>query len=232
MLPALPYNRRVSVTVRKRMKEFDSSAVKAILFDVYGTLVEICDKRAPFRQLIQIGANQGRKPSAEDAGILMGQPVGLQEAADLLGIRLTDVDRERLERELNAEVTSITPFEDTLPALNELKNRGFKLGLCSNLALDYAAPIVTVLPFTLDAYVWSFDTAAIKPDPIIYARACQRLYCAPGDVLMVGDTVEADVEGPRAFGMQALLLDRKQRYRTRDSLPSLSVLCDIMKGSA
>jgi HAD superfamily hydrolase (TIGR01493 family) len=214
------------------MEEFDSSAVKVILFDVYGTLVDIDDKRAPFRQLIDIGAGQGRQPSDKDAALLMGQPVGLREAAELLGIRLTDADRERLESELSAELASIAPFADTLPALHELKNRGFKLALCSNLALDYAAPIVSILPFALDAYVWSFDTGAIKPDPVIYAHACQQLCCAPGEVLMVGDTFEADVEGPRAFGMQALLLDRKQSFRTRDSLPSLSVLCDMLKGPA
>jgi FMN phosphatase YigB (HAD superfamily) len=46
---------------------------------------------------------------------------------------------------------------------------------------------------------------------------------------MVGDTVEADVEGPRAFGMQALLLDRQQPFRTGDALPSLPVLCDILE---
>lgn len=211
------------------MEEVDSGAVKAILFDVYGTLVEIGDKRAPFRQLIQIGARQGRKPGSQDAGIIMGQPVGLQEAAGLLGIRLTDADRERLDSDLRAEIASIRPFADTLPALHELKRRGFKLGLCSNLALDYAAPIESLLPFALDAHVWSFDAAAIKPDPAIYAHACRRLGCLPGEVLMVGDTLEADVEGPRAFGMQALLLDRRQRFRRTDALPSLTALCGALE---
>jgi hypothetical protein len=59
------------------MEECHSSAVRVILFDVYGTLVKIQDKRSPFRQPIQIGARQGRTPSARDAEILMGRPVGL-----------------------------------------------------------------------------------------------------------------------------------------------------------
>jgi HAD superfamily hydrolase (TIGR01549 family) len=214
------------------MEEFDSSTVKAILFDVYGTLVEIDDIRAPFRQLIDIGTRQGRQPGDKDGAIIMAQPVGLREAAELLGIRLTDADLERLESELHAELASIVPFADTLPVLHELKKRGFKLGLCSNLALDYAAPIVSLLPFALDAHVWSFDTGAIKPDPVIYAHACRQLSCAPGEILMVGDTVEADVEGPRAFGMQALWLDRKQGFGTRESLASLSALCDLLQGPA
>jgi HAD superfamily hydrolase (TIGR01493 family) len=214
------------------MESFDSKAVKAIVFDVYGTLVEICDKRAPFRQLIKIGEQQGRKTRGNDARLIMGQPVSLLEAAELLGICLTDADHQQLERDLHAEVASIAPFADTLTTLHELKSRGFKLGLCSNLALDYAAPVVSIFPFALDACVWSFATGAIKPDPAIYAHACRQLRCAPSDVLMVGDTVEADVDGPRAFGMQALFLDRKQRFRTENSLASLSSLCELLRPSA
>lgn len=209
------------------MDAIDSSAVKAILFDVYGTLVEIRDKRAPFRQLIQIGVRQGRKPSPDDAALIMGRPLGLREAADLLGIRLTDADRERLESDLRAELASIAPFADTLHALLELKRRGFKLGLCSNLASDYAAPVVAALPFALDAHAWSFEAAAVKPAPGIYAYACRQLDCAPSEVLMVGDTLEADVRGPRAYGMQALLLDRRQDEG--GALSSLSALGDLVR---
>jgi HAD superfamily hydrolase (TIGR01549 family) len=210
------------------MSTFDRCPVKAILFDVYGTLAEIGDKRAPFRRLLQIGARQGRQPGSEDARTLMAQPLGLRDAADLLGIRLSDAEHAQLAADLKAEIASITPFADTLPTLQALQGRGYKLGLCSNLALDYAAPIMAALPFTLDAYTWSFDAAAIKPEPAIYAHACRQLGCAPGEVLMVGDTLEADVEGPRPFGMQGLLLDRKGRSRSKDALASLSALCGLL----
>lgn len=210
------------------MKEFDSDSVKAILFDVYGTLVEIRDKRAAFRQLIKIGRRQGRQPDVKDAALLMGRRIRLTEAAELLGICLTDADRERLDRDLSAEVESVAPFVDTLPTLRELKKRGFKLGVCSNLALDYAAPIEAILPVSFDAHVWSFEAGAIKPDPAIYARACEQLSCEPGEVLMIGYTLDADVDGPRRFGMQALLLDRKQCSDVKNSLPSLSLLCDML----
>lgn len=210
------------------MNTFDRHPVKAILFDVYGTLAEIGDKRAPFRRLLQIGARQGRQPGSDDARTLMAQPLGLQDAAALLGIRLSEAEHAQLAADLNAEIASIAPFADTLPTLQALHGRGYKLGLCSNLALDYAAPIMAALPLALDAYTWSFEAAAIKPDPAIYAQACRQLGCAPAEVLMVGDTVDADVEGPRGFGMQALLLDRKRRSRREDALSSLSALCDLL----
>jgi len=210
------------------MKTFDGSAVKAILFDVYGTLFEIGDKRAPFRQLIHIGVRQGRAAGSEDARCIMAQPLGLKQAAGRLGIQLTAADHARLESDLQAELASVAPFADTLPVLHALKQRGFKLGLCSNLALDYAAPVRSLLPFALDATVWSFDAGAIKPDAAIYAQACAQLGCKAGEVLMVGDTIAADVEGPHAFGMQALLLDRQGRSAREDALSSLSALCDLI----
>lgn len=211
------------------MNDFDPSPIKAILFDVYGTLVEIRDKRAPFRRLLRIGASQGRRPEPGDAELIMGRPLGLLDAAALLGIEVSDAEWKRLGSDLRAELASIAPFADTLPALHGLKDRAFKLGLCSNLALDYAAPVLAALPFALDAHVWSFDVGAIKPDPAIYVQACRALGCAPGEVLMVGDTRAADVDGPRALGMQALLLDRAQA-RVQGSandgaLPSLTELC-------
>lgn len=212
------------------MKECDRGAVKAILFDVYGTLVEIRDRRAPFRRLLQIGARQGRAPRAGDAALLMGRPLGLGEAAALLDIRLADAERERLEADLRAEIASIAPFADALPALQALRRRGFRLGLCSNLALDYAAPVGAALPLAFDAHAWSFAAAAIKPDPRIYDYACRQLGCAPGEVLMVGDTPEADVDGPRAFGMQALLLDRRRGAGNGAALASLAQLCDRIGG--
>lgn len=210
------------------MTNIDKNAIKAIVFDVFGTLVEICDKRAPFRHLIQMGTRQGRKPSKADFSMIMSRPMGLRQAADMLGIELTRADYEHLQRDLNAEVSSIRPFTDTLPTLNLLRNRGFKLGLCSNLALDYAATIRYLLPIEFNAYVWSFETETIKPEPAIYARTCQQLCCAPCDVLMVGDTQKADVEGPREFGMQALLLDRRLPSKTHHSICSLSVLCELI----
>jgi FMN phosphatase YigB (HAD superfamily) len=38
---------------------------------------------------------------------------------------------------------------------------------------------------------------------------------------MVGDTVEDDIEGALAVGMQAVLLDRERRYPDRESLGDL-----------
>lgn len=210
------------------MEKFDSTVVQAVLLDVYGTLFEIGARRAPYRRLLQLGLRQGRKVCRTDTGTLMRRSLGLEQAARLLGIDLTDAQLGQLEADLAEELASVTPFADALPALHALRDAGVKIGLCSNLALAYATPVLAQLPFKLDACAWSFEAGAIKPEPAIYAHACRQLGCSPGNVLMVGDTFTADVAGPRAFGMQALLLDRKQRSGADAAIPGLSALCGML----
>src|SRR3546814_7042792 len=45
--------------------------VKAIVFDVYGTLVEIQDRRRPYAQLLHWLAKAGRVPRHDDAAQVM-----------------------------------------------------------------------------------------------------------------------------------------------------------------
>ncbi|MER3462763.1 MAG: noncanonical pyrimidine nucleotidase, YjjG family, partial [Armatimonadota bacterium] len=52
------------------------------------------------------------------------------------------------------------------------------------------------------------DVAVRKPNPRIFHLACERLGVPPHETLMIGDHLEADVEGARAAGLQALHLRR------------------------
>jgi FMN phosphatase YigB (HAD superfamily) len=52
-----------------------------------------------------------------------------------------------------------------------------------------------------------------------------RLEVEPPQAAMVGDSPEDDVEGARALGMRAFLLDREDRYPdVEDRLPDLLAL--------
>jgi putative hydrolase of the HAD superfamily len=51
-----------------------------------------------------------------------------------------------------------------------------------------------------------------KPHETIFRRMLELLDVAPGEAMMVGDTVEDDIEGALAIGMHAVLLDRADRY--------------------
>lgn len=181
--------------------------VRAVVFDLYGTLLTITERRAPYRRMLAHLRSQGRPAQADDAARLMTVDAGLAGAAEAIGARLSPAELTDLERDLFAELGSVRAYDDVVATLEALRQRGFRLALCSNLASPYAVPARLLLP-RLDVYGFSFDIGAVKPQSQIYAAVCGELGLAPREVLMVGDTWEADVHGPLSFGMHACHLVR------------------------
>ncbi|WP_165931000.1 HAD family hydrolase [Paralcaligenes ureilyticus] len=198
--------------------------VKAIVFDVYGTLVEIQDRRRPYAQLLQWLARAGRAPRHDDAAQVMCYLTELAGTAQRFGMTLPTPVLASLKQDLFAELASVTLYPDARRALIALHETGIQIAVCSNLAAPYAIPVLELLPFGLDAYVWSFNVGTIKPDPAMYRAVCQSLRCAPADILFVGDTVEDDYVGPRAIGMRARHLVRGGPARVKDTIRSLDEL--------
>jgi putative hydrolase of the HAD superfamily len=102
-------------------------------------------------------------------------------------------------------------FEDVLPVLAELRSRGLKIGLVSNTGRDLDV-FVAHHGLDVDAVVSSGLHGKTKPHPTIFLAALERLGVSAEEAVMVGDSVEDDVEGAKATGMRGLLLDRENRY--------------------
>jgi putative hydrolase of the HAD superfamily len=120
--------------------------------------------------------------------------------------------------------TNFELYEDAPPVLRELRRCGCKIGLVSNTSRDLARFIDT---FSLDVDAWIASGAhgKVKPSPSIFLAVLERLGVAPQEAAMVGDSLEDDVEGARALGMRAFLLDREGRFSDRDdTLPDLYAL--------
>ena len=105
-------------------------------------------------------------------------------------------------------------FDDVLPTLERSARRAAcRLGLLSNTARDLDA-FVAHHGLDVDAVLTSRAHGKTKPHEAIFRRMLELLGVAPAEAAMVGDTVEDDIEGARAVGMRALLVDRDGRYRT------------------
>ena len=122
------------------------------------------------------------------------------------------VAREIVERWEHAHHFEL--YDDVIPVLAELRAMGLKLGLVSNTSRDLGA-FVRHFGLDVDAWVSSGSHGKVKPSPLIFAAALQLLGVAAADAVMVGDSVEDDVEGAEAAGMRALLLDRAGRFPER-----------------
>jgi putative hydrolase of the HAD superfamily len=115
-------------------------------------------------------------------------------------------------------------YEDALPVLDELRRLGIRLGLVSNTGRDLDEFVVHHR-LEVDAALSSKAHGKTKPDPTIFRAVLERLGVEPEDAAMVGDSLEDDIEGARALGMRAFLVDRDGRFQgVEGRLPNLLAL--------
>jgi HAD superfamily hydrolase (TIGR01509 family) len=173
----------------------------AVIFDAFGTIVQIGAGSHPYRRLLQEGIRQGRRPQPDDAHVLMTRPLNLEGAAEHFGIKISPQGLRALEEDLERELESVKAFPEAILAVRALKRAGIRVGVCSNLAMPYAAAIERLFP-SLDAYTYSFSVGALKPEPAIYADACRKLNVEPGQAFMIGDSARCDRDGPMVAGIK------------------------------
>jgi putative hydrolase of the HAD superfamily len=118
-------------------------------------------------------------------------------------------------------------YEDALPTLAALRDRGLKLGLLSNSARDLDE-FVGHHALDVDAVLTSRAHGKTKPHETIFRRMLELLDVAAGEAVMVGDTIEDDVDGATAVGMHAVLVDREGRYDVADSIADLRALLSLI----
>ncbi len=190
---------------------------RAVLLDALGTLVEL---DPPWPHLAEaLGAEPDermvRAVRAEMHYYREHSHEGKDEAslAELRG-RCAGV----LSRELGREVSMKTmmaairfrAYEDAGPALAGLRELGLRLVCVSNW--DVSLPQVLErcgLSRALDGVVTSAQVGSRKPDPAIFRPALELARCSANEAVYVGDTPAEDVEGARAAGIRALLIDRE-----------------------
>jgi putative hydrolase of the HAD superfamily len=125
---------------------------------------------------------------------------------------------ELISRELGVEVTvdelvesvRMRAYPDAEPALSALRARGQKLVVVSNWDCSLGSVLDRCgLGGHLDGAISSAESGSPKPDPHIFTSALELAGCSAEEALHVGDTAAEDVEGARAAGIRALLIDRE-----------------------
>jgi putative hydrolase of the HAD superfamily len=143
----------------------------------------------------------------EEVWVAFTEQIVLGMGGDPAGARACAVDMvSEWERHEN-----FTLYEDALPTLEVLRGHGLAIGLVTNGQRDLDE-FVAHHALAVEAAVGSKAHGRIKPDPSIFTAALQALDAAPDEVAMVGDSYEDDIEGARAVGIRAILLDREGRY--------------------
>lgn len=115
---------------------------------------------------------------------------------------------EDVEAALLAAVRFVA-YPDVVPALQELRAAGCRLVVLSNWDVSLHAVLEqTGLAPLVDAALSSAEAGVAKPDPAIFAQALALAGGRAGDAVMVGDSVDTDVAGALAAGIEAVLVTR------------------------
>jgi len=98
-------------------------------------------------------------------------------------------------------------YPDTVQALRTASEAGLLIAVVSNIGWDIRVVLNKFgVAHLVDEVVLSYEEGVIKPDPKIFLTACERLGIDPRDVLMVGDSEEAD-GGARAVGAKVAIVE-------------------------
>lgn len=105
-----------------------------------------------------------------------------------------------------ALVEAAQPEEGVKEALTALKKAGYRLGIGTNMTLDWQMVKLQKLELLdlFDFIVSSEEAGTEKPAPAFFRFCAQRAGLSPKDCLFIGDSLEGDVFGAENAGMQAL----------------------------
>ncbi len=117
-------------------------------------------------------------------------------------------------------------FPGTFDVLDTLRARGMKLGILTNGFSETHREKIDLLRLTdrFDAIFIADEMGMLKPDPLLFARACTELGATPQHGAMVGDRYERDVRGALDAGMYAVWLNVRAESLPPD-VPAPHVTC-------
>lgn len=109
-------------------------------------------------------------------------------------------------------------YPDVRDAFERLRDAGIPVAVVSNIAWDIR-PIFELagLADLVSAFALSFQEGSIKPDEKLFRIACDRIGVEPGDVLMIGDSAEAD-GGAAALGCTVEIIPALPTHERPDAL--------------
>jgi putative hydrolase of the HAD superfamily len=217
----------------------------AVLLDALGTIVEL---ERPWPHLVEELAARGVVVREEDARAAMLAEMAYyrahhDEASTWPALRdlrrrCAAVIEENLRTALPLDAVEAAllgavrfrPYPEVPDALARLRARGARLAVVSNWDVSLHDVLErTGLRSLVDAVVISAELGAAKPDPAIFRAALARLGAAPGDALHVGDSVEHDVAGARAAGIEAVLVAR-DGAEAPDGVRAVASLDELLDG--
>ena len=188
--------------------------IKAVIFDMYETLITLFNSRVYKGKQIAADMNIPEEtfreiwdPSDDDR--TLGN-ISFEEIIEKILRENNIYDRELYDRIiLNRYTCSSEVFNhkhpEIIPMLKALKDKGIKTGLITNCYLEEKDAIIKSDLYDLfDAICMSCDVKLKKPDIRIYELCAGKLNVKPEECLYVGDGGSNELSAARTAGMKPL----------------------------
>ena len=175
-----------------------------------GWRFEVMDERRFLGRDLRLAVEEETTRAFRGDCVDPGYPEVCRRVAARHGLELTPAQGEELWETWNLGGVFLgrTMFPDALETLRWLRERGYRLGSVTNRG--YGGPRFQQemrdlgLAELFEVVAVSCDVGYMKPHSRIFHYALDLMAIGPGETVMVGDSLRADVEGAKAMGMIAV----------------------------
>jgi 2-haloacid dehalogenase len=201
--------------------------IKVLAFDQYGTIVDmqkgLTQAVTPFLRRKGWDGNPGRfvtwwrrthfESSMIDAlcdrGHTPYRQIGHRAVSLVMDRCGIDYTREEVAA-LVSEIEKLEPFADVVPALEQLRSKGYRLAILSNGDRDMLQAAGPHIGFAFDRVISVQEAGYFKPHWKAYAKAEEILGQDRSGILFVANHA-FDCIGAKSYGMRTAFIDRRRR---------------------
>lgn len=172
--------------------------IEAIIFDCFGVLTA-----DSWREYVESRRDEALKDELNNLDLAHNSGMLSEEDFIKQVSELTGETPEKIDGLVNRETTKNTPL---LKYIGELRERGYKIGLLSNVANNWIRDyfLTEEEQELFDMMIFSFETGMTKPDRRIYMLACERLRVGPHEAIFIDD-VERYIDAAEHEGLEGIV---------------------------
>lgn len=199
-------------TERDKTMNKSDKKIKAVVFDMYETLITLYESEPYFGKNMSEDAGVPEEKFREVWNVLeedrtIGK-ISLEEVVERI-LRNNNCYNDELKGKLvrkrfEAREESFRHLhKEIIPMLEGLKKRKVKIGLISNCYSEEAIVIKNSILYPyFDTALLSYDEGLKKPDEQIFRRCMERLNLSAEEILYVGDGGSFELETAGSLGME------------------------------